>query len=161
MTSAPESRKFSGHTWLEASLACSSAALRALVSAAVTTALCAFRDCDRRSTSDSMDVTWDSRSLTLWDEGRVRERAAVGGRAITDQTCHYRSLETRFRHAKVPWGCMKLRQHQTRKKLFTLRRSTVAARVFARSRSATTISISANFATTSWSGSSQARTLER
>lgn len=75
MTSAPEVRNFRGHTWLEASLACSSATLRALVSAAVTTALCAFRDCDRRSTSDSNDVTWNSRPLTLWNEGRVRENA--------------------------------------------------------------------------------------
>ena len=38
------SRKLGGHTWLEASLACSSATLRALVSVIVTTALCALRD---------------------------------------------------------------------------------------------------------------------
>ena len=66
MTSASVSRKPGDlHTWLEASLACSSDNLRALVSATVTTVLCALRDCDRRSTSDSRDVTWDSRSLTL------------------------------------------------------------------------------------------------
>jgi len=80
-----KSRKFRGHTWLEASLACSSANLRALVSAAVTTALCAFRDCDRRSTSDSKDVTWNSRPLTLWDGRRVRENGSSW------RTCNYRS----------------------------------------------------------------------
>ena len=65
MKSDSKSLKLGGHTWLDASLACSSANLRALVSVIVTTDLCALRDCDRRSTSDSSDVTCDSRSLTL------------------------------------------------------------------------------------------------
>ena len=75
MMSDSESRKLGGHTWLDASLACSSATLRALVSVTVTKDLCALRDCDRRSTSDSRDVTCDSRSLTL---GRRRVENTSG-----------------------------------------------------------------------------------